>query len=156
MEQVEQIVAGERDYTKIKGGTGPLVYPAAHVYIYRALYEITDHGKNIFLAQSIFAVLYLATVALAMSCYKKAKVAELNMRRYIRNWLTALRGRLHYTSSLCLFSRNDYIVSSSYDFSMMDSPYTSSGSRYSSISDGYGHLGASRIAWGWESRCLYY
>lgn len=74
MEQISQYVAGERDYTKIKGGTGPLVYPAAHVYIYWVLYHITDQGRNILLAQGIFAGLYLGTVALVMSCYKKAKV----------------------------------------------------------------------------------
>ena len=74
MEQVAQFVAGERDYTKMEGGTGPLVYPAAHVYTFTGLYYITDEGKNIFLAQQIFAVLYLATLALVMLCYWKAKV----------------------------------------------------------------------------------
>ncbi|KAI1081820.1 glycosyltransferase family 58 protein [Whalleya microplaca] len=74
MEQVAQYVSGERDYTKIKGGTGPLVYPAAHVYTYTALYNLTDEGKNIFLAQQLFAVLYMATLALVMACYWKAKV----------------------------------------------------------------------------------
>lgn len=74
MEQIEQYIAGERDYTKIKGGTGPLVYPAAHVYIYWMLYHATDHGRNILLAQGIFAVLYLGTQALVMSCYRRAKV----------------------------------------------------------------------------------
>lgn len=74
MEQIEQYVHGERDYTKIKGGTGPLVYPAAHVYIYRILYYITDEGKNILLAQRIFGVLYLGSLAIVMSCYRRAKV----------------------------------------------------------------------------------
>ncbi|KAI0206301.1 glycosyltransferase [Astrocystis sublimbata] len=74
MEQVEQYVAGERDYTAIKGGTGPLVYPAAHVYTYTALYYITNKGQDIFLAQQLFAVLYMATLALVMACYWKAKV----------------------------------------------------------------------------------
>ncbi|KAJ4310599.1 dolichyl-P-Man:Man(5)GlcNAc(2)-PP-dolichol alpha-1,3-mannosyltransferase [Fusarium piperis] len=73
MEQVSQFVSGERDYTKMEGGTGPLVYPAAHVYTYTALYYITDEGKNIFLAQQIFGVLYMATLALVMLCYWKAK-----------------------------------------------------------------------------------
>lgn len=76
MEQVEQYIAGERDYPKIRGGTGPLVYPAAHVYIYQALYHITDKGKNIRLAQIIFGILYLATIALVMSCYRRAKVFQ--------------------------------------------------------------------------------
>jgi len=74
MEQIEQFVNGERDYTMIKGGTGPLVYPAAHVYIYWALYHITDKGKNILLAQRLFGILYLSTVAVVMACYKRAKV----------------------------------------------------------------------------------
>ncbi|RDW69607.1 putative glycosyltransferase family 58 protein [Coleophoma cylindrospora] len=73
MEQVEQYHAGERDYTQIKGGTGPLVYPAAHVYIYSALYKITDHGTNILLAQGIFGGLYLCTLAVVMACYRQAK-----------------------------------------------------------------------------------
>uniref|UniRef100_L2GG64 Dol-P-Man:Man(5)GlcNAc(2)-PP-Dol alpha-1,3-mannosyltransferase n=1 Tax=Colletotrichum fructicola (strain Nara gc5) TaxID=1213859 RepID=L2GG64_COLFN len=74
MEQVAQFVSGERDYTKIKGGTGPLVYPAAHVYTYTGLYYLTDEGKDIFLAQQLFAILYLATLAVVMACYWKAKV----------------------------------------------------------------------------------
>ncbi|KAL7627834.1 dolichyl-P-Man:Man(5)GlcNAc(2)-PP-dolichol alpha-1,3-mannosyltransferase [Parahypoxylon ruwenzoriense] len=74
MEQISQYVSGERDYTVIKGGTGPLVYPAAHVYTYTALYYLTDKGKDILLAQQIFAILYMATLGLVMACYWKAKV----------------------------------------------------------------------------------
>ena len=74
MEQIEQYINGERDYTQIKGGTGPLVYPAAHVYIYWALYHVTEKGKNILLAQRIFGVLYLGTLAVVMACYRRAKV----------------------------------------------------------------------------------
>ncbi|KAH8911181.1 ALG3-domain-containing protein [Coniochaeta sp. PMI_546] len=73
MQQVSQFVAGERDYTKIEGGTGPLVYPAAHVWIYTALYAFTDHGKNILLAQYIFGGLYIGALVLVMACYWKAK-----------------------------------------------------------------------------------
>lgn len=75
MEQMHQIVNGERDYTLIKGGTGPLVYPAAHVYIYWVLYKITDEGRNILLAQRLFGVLYLGTMALVMACYRRARVS---------------------------------------------------------------------------------
>ncbi|KAM0281107.1 hypothetical protein ACHAQH_003686 [Verticillium albo-atrum] len=74
MEQIAQIVAGERDYSKIKGGTGPLVYPAAHVYTYTGLYYLTDEGRNVLLAQFLFAILYLATLAVVMACYWQAKV----------------------------------------------------------------------------------
>jgi len=74
MQQVGLFLHGERDYTKITGGTGPLVYPAAHVYIYTALYYVTNEGRNIALAQGIFAVLYLGTLAVVMACYRLAKV----------------------------------------------------------------------------------
>ncbi|KJZ79974.1 Dol-P-Man:Man(5)GlcNAc(2)-PP-Dol alpha-1,3-mannosyltransferase [Hirsutella minnesotensis 3608] len=73
MEQVAQFVHGERDYSKMEGGTGPLVYPAAHLYTYTGLYYVTDQGRNILLAQKLFAGLYLATLALVMCCYRQAK-----------------------------------------------------------------------------------
>jgi len=74
MQQVSQFVGGERDYTRIAGGTGPLVYPGAHVLIYTALYHVTDEGENVWLAQRLFAMLYLATLAVVMACYWQAKV----------------------------------------------------------------------------------
>ena len=74
MQQVSQFVSGERDYAKIRGDTGPLVYPAAHVYIYTGLYHITDQGTNILLAQQLFAVLYMVTLAVVMLCYWQARV----------------------------------------------------------------------------------
>lgn len=75
MEQVTQFVKGERDYPKMEGGTGPLVYPAAHVYIYTGLYYLTNKGTDIFLAQQLFAVLYMATLGVVMLSYWKAKVS---------------------------------------------------------------------------------
>lgn len=77
MQQIEQYVHGERDYAKIKGDTGPLVYPAAHLYIYRILYALTDEGRDIRLAQVVFAILYLFSLAMAMLCYRQAKVDEM-------------------------------------------------------------------------------
>jgi alpha-1,3-mannosyltransferase len=74
MQQVSQFVSGERDYTKMEGDTGPLVYPAAHVYIYTVLYYLTDKGRNIYIAQQLFAALYMFTSAVVMKCYWQAKV----------------------------------------------------------------------------------
>jgi alpha-1,3-mannosyltransferase len=74
MEQISQIVSGERDYTNIRGGTGPLVYPAAHVWVYTGLYHLTDQGRDVLLAQWLFAGLYMATLAVVMGCYWQAKV----------------------------------------------------------------------------------
>lgn len=76
MEQVATYLSGERDYTAIKGATGPLVYPAAHLYIYSLLFYLTDGGNNILLAQMLFGGLYLATLALVLACYRKAEVSS--------------------------------------------------------------------------------
>jgi alpha-1,3-mannosyltransferase len=73
MEQINEFVSGQRDYTLIRGGTGPLVYPAAHVYTYMGLYYLTGEGKDIFMAQRIFVVLYMATLGVVMACYWRAK-----------------------------------------------------------------------------------
>ena len=43
MEEVAGFLGGDWDYANLKGQTGPLVYPAGFVYIYSALYYITDH-----------------------------------------------------------------------------------------------------------------
>ncbi|GFF85400.1 alpha-1,3-mannosyltransferase (Alg3), putative [Aspergillus udagawae] len=72
MQQISLYISGERDYTLIKGSTGPLVYPAAHVYIYNILYHLTDEGRDIFLGQILFAILYLSTLTVAMTCYRQA------------------------------------------------------------------------------------
>ncbi|KAL1998642.1 hypothetical protein VTN02DRAFT_5813 [Thermoascus thermophilus] len=71
MQQVSLYLSGERDYIKIQGSTGPLVYPAAHVYIYSLLYHATDEGRDIALGQVLFAVLYLLTLAVVMACYRR-------------------------------------------------------------------------------------
>lgn len=98
MEQVSQYISGERDYVKLYGGTGPLVYPAAHVYIYRLLHYLTDEGRDVRLAQYIFIGLYLATLALVMQCYRQAKAPP-----YVFP-LLILSKRLHSIFLLRLFN----------------------------------------------------
>ncbi|MCJ1423131.1 dolichyl-P-Man:Man(5)GlcNAc(2)-PP-dolichol alpha-1,3-mannosyltransferase [Sticta canariensis] len=98
MQQVKQYLDGECDYTKIKGDTGPLVYPAAHLYIYSALYRITDGGKDTLVAQIIFAALYLGVLSLVMACYTMAKAPA-----YIFP-LLILSKRLHSIFLLRLFN----------------------------------------------------
>lgn len=70
MQQVSLYVSGERDYPSIKGSTGPIVYPAAHVYVYTFLYHLTDEGRDILLGQILFAALYLATLIVVIACYR--------------------------------------------------------------------------------------
>lgn len=98
MQQVNQYIKGERDYLNLYGDTGPLVYPAAHVYIYRLLHYLTDEGRDIRLAQYIFVALYLVTLALVMQCYRQAKTPP---------WvfpLLVLSKRLHSIFMLRLFN----------------------------------------------------
>ncbi|KAJ5656370.1 hypothetical protein N7507_008320 [Penicillium longicatenatum] len=71
MQQISLYISGERDYPSIKGSTGPLVYPAAHVYVYTLLYHLTDEGRDILTGQILFAGIYLSTLVLVLGCYRK-------------------------------------------------------------------------------------
>lgn len=88
----------ETVYNRIDGPTGPCVYPAIHLYIHSALYYITDHGKDIRLAQIIYAILYLSTLALVLASYRRANAPP---------WLLVplvLSKRLHSIFLLRLFN----------------------------------------------------
>jgi hypothetical protein len=47
MQEVEGYLNGERNYSNLKGDTGPLVYPAGFVYVFSILRWMTDDGTNI-------------------------------------------------------------------------------------------------------------
>ncbi|KAF5369448.1 hypothetical protein D9758_002671 [Tetrapyrgos nigripes] len=99
MIQVELYRKGERNYSNITGPTGPLVYPAGHVYIHNMLYEITNSGTNVQLAQHLYALLYLVSVTLTCAIYGKS--------RSVPNWLLLvlpLSKRLHSIFVLRLFN----------------------------------------------------
>ncbi|KAE8348677.1 Dol-P-Man:Man(5)GlcNAc(2)-PP-Dol alpha-1,3-mannosyltransferase [Aspergillus coremiiformis] len=98
MQQISLYIAGERDYTLIKGSTGPLVYPAAHVYSYTILYYLTDEGRNILLGQILFAVLYLATLVVVVACYRQSGAPPYLLP------LLVLSKRLHSVFVLRLFN----------------------------------------------------
>ena len=98
MQQVSLYISGERDYPLIKGSTGPLVYPAAHVYIYTLLYYLTDEGRDILLGQTLFAGLYLATLAVVVACYRQTGAPP-----YLFP-LLALSKRLHSIFVLRMFN----------------------------------------------------
>ncbi|KAF4665302.1 dolichyl-P-Man:Man(5)GlcNAc(2)-PP-dolichol alpha-1,3-mannosyltransferase [Perkinsus olseni] len=70
MQEVEGwVVDGDTNYYHLKGGTGPLVYPAAFLYLYAALRWIAGgDGSDIAAAQQVFFWLYLATVAVVLTC----------------------------------------------------------------------------------------
>jgi alpha-1,3-mannosyltransferase len=73
MQEVEGVVNGTFDYSQLKGDTGPLVYPAGFVYIFMIFYYVTSYGKNILLAQYMYAFLYIATLILVFRLYSKSK-----------------------------------------------------------------------------------
>lgn len=98
MEEVKGFLDGERDYMNLKGGTGPLVYPAGFVYLFSLLYKVTDEGTNIFLAQCIFAGLYLVFTAVVFAIYSKTQTPP-----YVLVFLT-LSKRIHSIFSLRLFN----------------------------------------------------
>lgn len=98
MQQIQLYLDGERNYSKISGSTGPLVYPAAHVYIYQILHNLTDSGENIFLAQILFAGLYLLTLWIVIQTYRQAGVPP-----YILPLLSLSR-RVHSIFMLRMFN----------------------------------------------------
>lgn len=49
MAQVSGFLGGEREYGRLKGDTGPLVYPAGFLYVYSAVQTLT--GGQVFPAQ---------------------------------------------------------------------------------------------------------
>jgi alpha-1,3-mannosyltransferase len=98
MQQVSLYISGERDYTAIKGSTGPLVYPAAHVYIYTLLYDLTDGGRDILQGQIFFAGFYLATLIVVIACYRQVDVPP-----YLYP-LLVLSKRLHSIYMLRMFN----------------------------------------------------
>ncbi|KAI0032272.1 mannosyltransferase [Vararia minispora EC-137] len=98
MDHIGLYTKGERNYSKITGPTGLLVYPAGHVFIHKALYDLTSSGENIARAQQIYAVLYVVSLFLACSIYQKAGG--------VPNWvllLLPLSKRLHSIFALRMF-----------------------------------------------------
>ena len=87
MEEVTTAQNGERDYVNIRGGTGPLVYPAGFLYLYGWLKSLAIGGNNTTIdplgldgstspqairrIQWIFVVLYLFNAAIVLALYQK-------------------------------------------------------------------------------------
>lgn len=69
MQQVDTWQSGERNYRNIKGGTGPLVYPAGFLYLYGVLQHFTQQGTSIHNAQIIFAFFYILTTFIVLGIY---------------------------------------------------------------------------------------
>ncbi|KAL8171522.1 hypothetical protein V2J09_023326 [Rumex salicifolius] len=72
MSQVSGFLGGERDYSKLKGDTGPLVYPAGFLHVYSAIQFLT--GGEVFPAQVLFGMLYIVNLAIVLFIYVKTDV----------------------------------------------------------------------------------
>ncbi|KAF8522184.1 mannosyltransferase [Hysterangium stoloniferum] len=99
MYQAELYISGVRDYSKISGPSGPLVYPAGHVYIHRLLSLISSGGNSLRLLQNIYGGLYLVSLFLTCSLYRTAG----NLPNYVL-LLLPLSKRLHSIFMLRLFN----------------------------------------------------
>lgn len=71
MQEVAGVIEdNELDYLKLRGDTGPLVYPAGFVYVFSLLYHFTQRGTDIWSAQIVFAALHAALVAVVAVIYR--------------------------------------------------------------------------------------
>ncbi|CDR99101.1 related to Alpha-1,3-mannosyltransferase [Sporisorium scitamineum] len=79
--QAALFLNGERDYAKLDppNGSGPCVYPAAHLYVYSFFHWLTDGGSNILPAQHIFAALLTANNLLVALLYRHAGLPPLTV-----------------------------------------------------------------------------
>ncbi|XXG84855.1 hypothetical protein AAC387_Pa11g0073 [Persea americana] len=72
MSQVSGFFQGERDYSNLKGDTGPLVYPAGFLYVYLAIQFVT--GGEVYPAQILFGILYIINLGIILFIYIKTNV----------------------------------------------------------------------------------
>lgn len=73
MQECEGFLNGTLDYSKLRGDTGPLVYPAGFVYVYSIFYFLTSQGQNIKLAQYLFIGIYLLLLSSVLRIYVKTR-----------------------------------------------------------------------------------
>ncbi|NXD86834.1 ALG3 mannosyltransferase, partial [Halcyon senegalensis] len=101
MQEVEGFANGTLDYTRLKGDTGPLVYPAGFVYIFLGLYYATGRGSDIRLAQYLFAGLYLINLLLVFRIYCRANKV---VPPYVFFFMCCASYRIHSIFVLRLFN----------------------------------------------------
>ncbi|KJH52062.1 ALG3 protein [Dictyocaulus viviparus] len=101
MQQVECYTKQNiRNYSKIEGDTGPVVYPAGHLMIYNIFYSLTNEGKDIRTAQYIFMCLYLVNLLAVFRLYYKSG----NIAPFVLTFLCFTGYRIHSIFVLRLFN----------------------------------------------------
>ena len=101
MSEVEGYLNGSTNYYDLKGDTGPLVYPGGFVYLFSALYYLTDRGSNIDRGQVIFAGFYMLHLFVVFTLYRKLK---LKMPPILLVFMTLTGYRIHSIFALRLFN----------------------------------------------------
>lgn len=102
MEQVDMVANGERDYAKIRGAQGPLVYPAGFVWLYGLLRRFT-HG-SVSAAQPYFVALLAVDAAATGAVYAKAFAEVPSRFQPVLLSLLASSRRAHSVFVLRLFN----------------------------------------------------
>jgi len=100
MQEVEGVINGTYDYSKLRGDTGPLVYPAGFVWLYMGLYYITSQGSNILLAQHIFNFIYVFNLGLVF----RILVISKKVPPYLLVFMSLTSYRIHSIFVLRLFN----------------------------------------------------
>uniref|UniRef100_A0A0M3ID10 dolichyl-P-Man:Man5GlcNAc2-PP-dolichol alpha-1,3-mannosyltransferase n=1 Tax=Ascaris lumbricoides TaxID=6252 RepID=A0A0M3ID10_ASCLU len=105
MQQASCYMRGIRNYSLIEGDTGPVVYPAGHIFVYRILSALTNGGKDIRRGQYIFEFLYLITLILVFRIYYKSrKIPVLQIPSFVLIFLCCTSYRIHSIFILRLFN----------------------------------------------------
>lgn len=124
VQQVELFLDGVRDYGQIKGDTGPVVYPAGHLYINTLFYYLSNSGKDIFTVQCLFIGVYLINLLLVYRICLKTRlippiiIAVLSLTSYRVHSIYALRlfndplAMLFFYAAVNLFISNRWYLGS--------------------------------------------
>lgn len=102
MAQVGQVFNRSRpnfNYTQIEGPTGPLVYPAGHVYIFYLFKELTDGGTNIQSAQYLYLCIYIAQMILVYKIYSHKRTLKVSVVEKLDQMWTGLELTSHVSAN---------------------------------------------------------
>ena len=80
LEQAALATAGERDYARIRGAQGPLVYPAGHVWLY-ALVGRLPRPK----VQALFGAFYVLDALVMARIYSHLPKARRRVKKMLQN-----------------------------------------------------------------------
>lgn len=100
MQEVEGFLNGTTDYSKLRGDTGPLVYPAGFVYIFSGLYYVTSRGADVKTAQYIYVIVYAITLTLVLKIYSRTR----KVPSYVLILMCCTSYRIHSIFILRLFN----------------------------------------------------